>query len=107
VARMEDLHMRYQALYIIFTIVHRDCSNEYTPNTVNVFQRDVRLPGRYEVSLAATTPCRLQLCTVLGRSAITNSRSLRYQSSHPSRLEPEVLNFLAFRRVRIGINGEN
>jgi len=27
------------------------------------------LPGRSEVNLAATTPCRLQLFTVLGSSA--------------------------------------
>jgi len=30
------------------------------------FESGVTLPGRSEVSLAATTPCRLQLCTALG-----------------------------------------
>jgi len=29
----------------------------------------ITLPVRSEVSLAATTPCRLQLCTVRGSSA--------------------------------------
>jgi len=29
------------------------------------FERGVRLPGRSEVRLAVTTPCRLQLCTEL------------------------------------------
>ena len=30
------------------------------------FERGVTFPGRSEVSLAATTPCRLQLWTMLG-----------------------------------------
>jgi hypothetical protein len=38
-------------------------------NTVNVFARGKTLPGRLEASVAATTPCRLQLCTVSGISA--------------------------------------
>ena len=38
---------------------------EYTPNGVNVCEKDITLPGLSEVSLAATRPCRLQLCTVL------------------------------------------
>jgi len=29
-------------------------------------ENGITLPGRSEVSLAATRPCRLQLCTVLG-----------------------------------------
>jgi len=35
----------------------------------NVFEKDITLPGRSEVSLAATKQCRLQLCTVLWTSA--------------------------------------
>jgi hypothetical protein len=45
-------------------------ANERTPNTVNVFKRDITLPGRSVVRLAATTACQLQLCTVLGNTAI-------------------------------------
>jgi hypothetical protein len=40
-----------------------------TPNKGNVFERGITLPGRTDGSLAAATPCRLQLRTVLGRSA--------------------------------------
>ena len=36
-----------------------------TPNGVNVFERGITLPGCTELRLAVTTPCRLQLCTVL------------------------------------------
>jgi hypothetical protein len=38
-------------------------------NTPNVFEIAVVLPRRSELSLAATTPCRLQLCAVSGSSA--------------------------------------
>jgi len=37
-----------------------------TPNQVNDFEGIRTLSGRSEMSLAATTPCHLQLCTVLG-----------------------------------------
>jgi hypothetical protein len=40
---------------------HSDWSYECTPNTVNAFERATTLPGHSELSLAATTPCRLQL----------------------------------------------
>jgi hypothetical protein len=40
-----------------------------TANRVNVFKIAVALPGRSELSLAAATPCRLQLCAVSGSSA--------------------------------------
>jgi hypothetical protein len=40
--------------------------NIITHNGVNVFENGITLPGRSEVSQAATTPCRLQLCTVSG-----------------------------------------
>ena len=39
------------------------------PNRANVFETRITLPGRSVASLAATTPCRLQLCTVSGSSA--------------------------------------
>jgi hypothetical protein len=35
----------------------------------NVFETDITLPGRSEVSLAAATPCRLQLHAMLRSSA--------------------------------------
>ena len=38
-----------------------------TMNTIDVFEIDITLPGHSEVSLAATTPCRLQLCAVLAQ----------------------------------------
>ena len=40
-----------------------------THSSVCVFESGKTLPGRSVVSLAATTLCRLQLCTVLGSSA--------------------------------------
>ena len=36
---------------------------------LNVFERCLTLPGRSEDSAAATTPCRLQLCSVLAKLA--------------------------------------
>ena len=48
-----------------FQKVHIACFYECPPNGVNVFERGITLPGRSELSLAATTPCRLQLYTVL------------------------------------------
>ena len=49
--------------------IHADWSYECTPNAVNVFDIAVTLPDRSDVSLAAATPCRLQLCAVLGSCA--------------------------------------
>jgi len=47
------------------------------------FGRGVTLPDRSEVSLAATTPCRLQLCTVLkgwdGKCLVTTNTCTAYQ----------------------------
>jgi hypothetical protein len=54
---------------IRFKNVRSDWSYECTPNTVNVFETGITLPGRSEVSQAATTPCRLQLRAVLESSA--------------------------------------
>jgi hypothetical protein len=45
---------------------------------VNVFETVITLPGRYEASLAATTPCRLQQCmhcTVATWPSTEHSRS--------------------------------
>jgi hypothetical protein len=39
-------------------------SSECIPNTVIIFERDKTASGRSEMSLAATRPCRLQLCTL-------------------------------------------
>jgi len=44
---------------------------EYAPNGVNVCERDITLPGRSEVRLAATTPCRQQLCTVSASNVVS------------------------------------
>jgi hypothetical protein len=44
-------------------------SYERTAHTANVFETVITLPGRSEVSLVATTPCQLQLCTVSGSIA--------------------------------------
>jgi len=42
------------------------------PNTVNVFETGITLPGRYEAGLAAAVPCRLQLCAAFGIPASKN-----------------------------------
>jgi hypothetical protein len=41
------------------------CLKTFVPNKVIVCERRITLRGRYMVSLAATAPRRLQLCTVL------------------------------------------
>jgi hypothetical protein len=46
--------------------------------TVNVFEMCITLPGRSEWSLAATRPCRLQLCAVFGSTAGKLNWSLLY-----------------------------
>ena len=57
--------LRTHPFSVRFKNVHIACCYECPPNRVNVFERGITLPGRPEVSLAATTPCRLQLSTVL------------------------------------------
>jgi len=58
--------------------------NTYTTIQVDVFEKVITLPGRSEVSLAATTPCRLQLCAVLRSLASKLSgHSLRHIRSRP------------------------
>ena len=49
-----------------FKNVHSDSSYDRSRKRVNVFRRETTLPGRYDVSLSAATPCRLLLRTVLG-----------------------------------------
>jgi len=44
---------------------------EFTPNGLNVCERDITLPARSEVSLAAATPCRLQLFTVPASNVVS------------------------------------
>ena len=68
--RLSSDQMNWQAgrsgstSHVYFKNVHSDWSYRFTPDKVNVSETVITLPGRSEVSLAATTPCRLQLCTV-------------------------------------------
>jgi len=48
---------------------HSDWHSEFTPKRPNVFETDITLLGRAEVSLTTATPCRPQLSTVLGSVA--------------------------------------
>ena len=48
--------------------VHSDWSYECTANRVDVFERGIMLPGHSKETASVNTLCRLQLCTVLGRS---------------------------------------
>ena len=56
-----------------------DCSHEYNVDRINVFWNCIRPPGPPETSLAATTQCRLQLCTV-SRNSASNTLSTNYLS---------------------------
>jgi hypothetical protein len=60
------LHRHHPASCVRFKNVHSNWSYKCTPSTVNVFVRGKMLPGRSEVSLAATLLYRLQLYVVLG-----------------------------------------
>jgi len=53
--RGKALHTHHHVFHP-FQNVHSDWSYEFTPNTVNTYDRGATLPGRWEVSLAATTP---------------------------------------------------
>ena len=57
-------HAPSQRLCGITRTTHGDGTYICARNTVNVFETGTTLPGRSEVSLAATTPWRLQLCAV-------------------------------------------
>ena len=56
--RRQALCVHHQLFSIHFKSIHSDCSYECTPKRVH------NSPGHSEVSLAATTPCQLQLCSV-------------------------------------------
>jgi len=62
--RGEALRTRHQAFSVHFKAVHSYWSCDCVPNGVHVFGTGITLPGRSEGSKAATTPRRLQLCTV-------------------------------------------
>jgi hypothetical protein len=67
--RAQDLRTHHQAFNTSLKNVRIHWSHECTRNRVNVFETGIKLPGRSEASLAATTPCQLQLPTVLGSRA--------------------------------------
>jgi hypothetical protein len=71
IVRGEALRTQHHDFNIRYKNFHSDWNYACTPNRVNVFETGITLPGRSEVSLAATTPYRLQLCTELGISACT------------------------------------
>jgi hypothetical protein len=52
----EALRKRDQEFYIRYKKIQSDWSYECTANTVNIFERGITLPGRSEVSQAATAP---------------------------------------------------
>ena len=59
--------------------MHGEGTYDCTPITVNVFETGITLRGRSEVSLAATTPCRLQLCAVW-------TAGIQYRPAKPTRM---------------------
>jgi LIM domain-binding protein 1 len=67
--RKEALYVHLKVFSVCFKNVHSNRSYECDPDTVNVFERGITLPGHCEVSLAATTPCRLELRTLFGSAA--------------------------------------
>jgi hypothetical protein len=69
--RRKGKHCTQHRTSVRFREVDSDWNFEYNPNGVNVSERDITLPGRSEVSLAATTSCRLQLCAVLASNVVT------------------------------------
>jgi len=52
-----------------FKNVDSDWSYKCAVREINVFETGKMLPGRSDVSLAATTPHRLQLCTMITKKA--------------------------------------
>ena len=62
----EALRMLSKAFSLHFTnVAHDDCTCEFTCKKVNVFEICITLSGLCKVSLAATSPRRLQLCKML------------------------------------------
>ena len=80
--RGEALRAHRKAFSVRLKNVRSDRSYECTRNRVNVFDTGITLPGRSDLSLAAATLCRLQLCTVLGslagkKSCLCSTQSVR------------------------------
>jgi hypothetical protein len=71
VSNITSLVTRHQSWKWTSSTFSRAEVNLWCPRRVNVFEIRVTLPGGSEVSLSATTPCRLQLCT-LSRSLASN-----------------------------------
>jgi len=66
-ARGEVLHTHDRMFYVGFknlTVTSSECP----PNRANVSETGITLPGRSEVSQAAATPCRQELCKMIGNS---------------------------------------
>ena len=74
--------------------LHIAWSYACSPNTVNIFERDITLPDPSEASLAATTPYRLQLCRVsegLASNQSIHHSTLTKPSRHVSRLAVPIV----------------
>jgi len=56
--------MHHQSFSVHFKNIHINISSECTASSLNVPERCIALYGRSECSQAATTACRLQLCSV-------------------------------------------
>lgn len=62
----EVLRTHHQACHIRrFRNIDIELSYEYAPSRINIFETGVTLPGRAEISLAATASCRLHLFALL------------------------------------------
>ena len=59
----------HDVFYVLFKSVPIDSKHECTHIRVNVFDKDITLPGPFEIRIAAKMSYRLQLYTVLGRLA--------------------------------------
>jgi hypothetical protein len=55
--------------HIRFKNVRKDLRHKRTADRANVFKSGVTLPDRYEASLAAIKPCRMQLLIAVGNLA--------------------------------------
>ena len=72
----EVLSTHLQLFSTSFKNIYGEWGHHCTPNWVNVFEIGMTLPGRCEVSLAVTTPCRLQLCITSGAEPAPNLASI-------------------------------
>ena len=66
--KTEALRKDHPAFSVRLKNIHADWTSLCTRNAVNVFDIGLTPPDRSDVSLAAATPCRLQLCAMLGSS---------------------------------------